>query len=45
VGTFAGALAALPRSGAWMMLVKKIFGIVMIVIGEIFILKAGQLMP
>jgi thiol:disulfide interchange protein DsbD len=44
VGTFAGALAALPRSGAWMVMVKKIFGIVMIIIGEIFILKAGQLM-
>ena len=44
VGTFAGALAALPKSGAWMVLVKKTFGIVMIIIGEIFILKAGQLM-
>ena len=44
VGTFAGALSALPKSGAWMMGIKKIFGFLMIIIGEIFILKAGQLM-
>jgi len=44
VGTFAGVLSALPKSGAWMVGIKKIFGIVMIIIGEVFILKAGQLM-
>ncbi len=44
VGTFAGVLSALPKSGIWMVMVKKIFGILMIIIGEIFILKAGQLM-
>ena len=44
VGTFSGVLASLPKSGAWMVGIKKIFGILMIVIGEVFILKAGQLM-
>jgi thiol:disulfide interchange protein DsbD len=44
VGTFAGALSALPKSGGWMVGVKKIFGFLMIIIGEFFILKAGQLM-
>jgi len=44
VGTFAGALSALPKSGAWMAGIKKIFGIIMILIGEFFILEAGKLM-
>lgn len=44
VGTFAGLVSALPKSGTWMLAVKKIFGVIMIVVGEVFILKAGQLM-
>ncbi len=44
VGTFAGTLSALPKSGAWMMGIKKVFGIIMILIGEFFILEAGKLM-
>ena len=44
VGTFAGALSSLPKSGAWMVGVKKIFGFTMILIGEFFILEAGKLM-
>ena len=44
VGTFTGALSALPKSGPWMVGIKKIFGIVMILIGEFFILQAGKLM-
>jgi thiol:disulfide interchange protein DsbD len=44
VGTFSGVLSSLPKSGTWMVGIKKIFGILMIIIGEIFILKAGQLM-
>jgi thiol:disulfide interchange protein DsbD len=30
VGTFSGVLAAIPRSGAWMVEVKHVFGIVML---------------
>lgn len=44
VGTFTGILAALPRSGAWMVTLKKVFGVLMLGIGEYFIFKAGQLM-
>ncbi len=44
VGTFTGTLASLPKAGSWMNIVKKAFGFLMIVIGEYFILKAGQLM-
>ncbi len=42
LGTFSGALAAMPRSGHWMVRMKKAFGIVMIVIAEYLLLQAGQ---
>jgi cytochrome c-type biogenesis protein len=44
VGTFSGAMAALPRSGEWMVKIKKIIGVIMIGLGEYFLIKAGQLM-
>ena len=44
VGTFTGLLSTIPRSGAWMITIKKAFGYLMLGIGEYFILKAGQLM-
>ena len=40
LGTFGGAL--LPRSGAWMVKVKKAFGVVMILIAEYLLLEAGK---
>ncbi len=40
LGTFGGAL--LPRSGAWMVKVKKAFGVVMIVVAEYMLLEAGR---
>lgn len=42
LGSFSGALAALPRSGQWMVRVKKAFGAIMIVIAEYLLLQAGQ---
>ena len=39
IGTFAGALTALPGSGAWMDTVKYVFGIILIG-GAVFILKS-----
>jgi thiol:disulfide interchange protein DsbD len=42
LGTFSGALAAMPRSGQWMVRVKKGFGVIMIVIAEYLLLQAGQ---
>lgn len=44
VGTFAGALASMPKSGAWMEKVKKGFGGLMIVVAAYFIFKAISLM-
>jgi len=44
VGTFTGVLSSLPRSGAWMLNIKKGFGVLMILLAEYFLIKAGQLM-
>ena len=44
VGTFTGLLSTIPRSGVWMVTTKKAFGFLMLALGELFILKAGQLM-
>jgi len=40
VGTFAGILAGLPKSGAWMSGVKKLSGIVMLAVGAYFLYSA-----
>ncbi|MCP4716360.1 MAG: thiol:disulfide interchange protein, partial [Deltaproteobacteria bacterium] len=42
VGTFSGAVAVLPKSGKWMVAIKKSLAAVMLIIGEYFIFKAGQ---
>ncbi|MGH9929751.1 MAG: cytochrome c biogenesis protein CcdA [Pyrinomonadaceae bacterium] len=42
LGTFGGALAALPRSGVWMVRVKQAFAVVMILMAEYLLLQAGQ---
>ena len=44
VGTFSGLLAALPKSGEWMIKIKKALGIFMIGLGEYFLIKMGQLL-
>jgi cytochrome c-type biogenesis protein len=43
VGTFTGLLAGLPKSGAWMINVKKISGVVMLAIGLYFLYSAVYL--
>jgi thiol:disulfide interchange protein len=42
LGTFAGSLASLPKAGAWMVTVKKVFGFAMILIGEYFLVQMGK---
>jgi thiol:disulfide interchange protein DsbD len=42
VGLFSGTLAALPRSGAWMVWIKKGAGIVMLVMAEYYFVQAGM---
>ncbi len=42
VGTFTGLLTSLPRSGKWMLRVQRIFGILMILAAEYFLIKTGE---
>jgi len=42
VGTFTGLLASLPRSGIWMLRVQRLFGVLMILAGEYFLIKTGE---
>lgn len=43
VGTFTGLLTALPKPGPWMDRIKKGFAWVLLVIGEVLLIKAGIL--
>jgi len=40
VGTFSGLVASIPRSGKWMIAVKKTMGFIMILMTEYFLIKA-----
>jgi thiol:disulfide interchange protein DsbD len=42
VGLFSGALAALPRSGPWMVWIKKAAGVVMIAVAEYYFVQVGM---
>jgi thiol:disulfide interchange protein DsbD len=41
VGLFSGALAVLPKSGRWMVWMKKAAGILMIAVAQYYFVKAG----
>jgi thiol:disulfide interchange protein DsbD len=43
VGTFAGLLAGMPRSGAWMNRISRLFGWILVAVGEYFLVNAGML--
>ena len=43
VGTFAGVIASLPKSGKWMTKIKIIFGLILIGAAEYFLYTAGVL--
>ena len=42
VGLSAGTVGRLPRAGAWMVVVKKVFAFVMIGVAEYYLIQAGQ---
>jgi len=44
LGTFSGILAGLPKSGRWLLLVKRGFGVLMVLAGGYFLLQAGRLL-
>jgi thiol:disulfide interchange protein DsbD len=43
VGTFAGLMSSMPKTGKWSVAIKKFFGWVMIGTGEFFLIQAGIL--
>ena len=43
VGTFAGLLTGIPKSGAWMVRISKAFGWILLATGEYFLVNAGML--
>ena len=44
IGTFSSMLSSLPKSGTWLVWIKKICGIILLGIGGYFLVKAGRLM-
>lgn len=42
VGVSSGSVSRLPRAGAWMLTVKKVFALLMLAMGEYYLLQAGQ---
>jgi thiol:disulfide interchange protein DsbD len=42
VGTFSGLAGALPKPGPWMVGVKKVLGLLMLVLAEYYLIRAGQ---
>jgi cytochrome c-type biogenesis protein len=43
VGTFTGVIAALPKSGKWLIKIKTVFGLILIGAAEYFLYTAGVL--
>ncbi len=44
VGLSSGALAALPRSGRWMVWVKRVAGLILLAVAEYYFVQAGLVM-
>jgi thiol:disulfide interchange protein DsbD len=42
VGTFSGLASALPKSGPWMVRIKKVLGLLMLGLAEYYLIKAGM---
>ena len=44
VGLFSGTVARLPRAGAWMVWVKRLFALIMFLVAEYYLVQMGQLL-
>ena len=44
VGLFSGTVARLPRAGAWMVWVKRLFALIMLAVAEYYLVQMGQLL-
>jgi thiol:disulfide interchange protein DsbD len=42
LGTFTGIVASIPKSGPWLVRIKHAFGIFLLVIAELFLIRAGK---
>jgi len=42
-GLFGGVLAKLPKSGQWLLKIQRFFALIMIVVAEYFLIKAGRM--
>ena len=42
VGIFAGAVTALPRSGAWLVWLKRAGGVLLLAMAEYYAFQAGR---
>jgi len=41
VGTFTGLITSLPKAGAWLNKIKKVFGWILVLVGAYFFIKMG----
>jgi cytochrome c-type biogenesis protein len=44
VGLFSGSVARLPRAGAWMVWIKRIFALIMLAVAEYYLVQMGLLL-
>ena len=44
VGYSSGAVARLPRAGAWMLWVKRLFALAMLGVAEYYLIEMGKLL-
>ncbi|MGZ3502653.1 MAG: cytochrome c biogenesis protein CcdA [Gemmatimonadaceae bacterium] len=44
VGLFSGTVARLPKAGAWMVWIKRIFALIMLAVAEYYLVQMGQLL-
>ncbi|HEX6626915.1 MAG TPA: cytochrome c biogenesis protein CcdA [Gemmatimonadaceae bacterium] len=44
VGLFSGTVARLPKAGAWMLWVKRLFALIMLAVAEYYLVQMGQLL-
>jgi thiol:disulfide interchange protein DsbD len=42
VGLFSGSLAALPRSGRWLVVIKKLSGVILLAMAEYYFIQMGK---
>jgi thiol:disulfide interchange protein DsbD len=44
MGTFTGLLISLPQAGPWMKKIEKVFGLILIAVGEYFLILMGKML-